>query len=87
MGISVQTSMAAPDHHARWHHHEPHPRVCHLLRGVVCAGETKLANEHPVNVDPKLEALGFQDGDRILGYNGETLRYYGDLRMEASTTA
>ncbi|MEC8368379.1 MAG: site-2 protease family protein, partial [Bacteroidota bacterium] len=45
-------------------------------------GETKLANEHPVNVDPKLEALGFQDGDRILGYNGETLHYYGDLRME-----
>ena len=45
-------------------------------------GETKLANEHPVNVDPKLEALGFQDGDRILGYNGETLLYYGDLRME-----
>ena len=33
-------------------------------------GETKLANEHPVNVDPKLEALGFHDGDRILGYNG-----------------
>ena len=45
-------------------------------------GETKLANEYPVNVDPKLEALGFQDGDRILGYNGETLRYYSDLRME-----
>ena len=45
-------------------------------------GETKLANEHPVNVDPKLEALGFQDGDRILGYNGETLLYYSDLRME-----
>jgi regulator of sigma E protease len=41
-----------------------------------------LANEHPVNVDPKLEAIGFQDGDRILGYNGETLKYYGDLRME-----
>ena len=36
-------------------------------------GETKLANEHPVNVDPALEALGFQDGDRVLGYNGETL--------------
>ncbi|MDA0940608.1 MAG: RIP metalloprotease RseP [Bacteroidetes bacterium] len=45
-------------------------------------GETKLANEYPVNVDPKLEELGFQDGDRILGYNGETLRYYSDLRME-----
>ena len=45
-------------------------------------GETKLANEHPVNVDPKLEALGFKDGDRILGYNGETLLYYSDLRME-----
>ena len=45
-------------------------------------GETKLANEYPVNVDPKLETLGFQDGDRILGYNGETLRYYSDLRME-----
>ncbi len=45
-------------------------------------GETKLANEHPVNVDPALEALGFQDGDRVLGYNGETLLYYSDLRME-----
>ena len=45
-------------------------------------GETQLANEYPVNVDPKLEALGFQDGDRILGYNGETLLYYSDLRME-----
>ena len=45
-------------------------------------GETKLANEHPVNVDPKLEALGFQDGDRILGYNGETLLYFSDLRIE-----
>ena len=45
-------------------------------------GETKLANEHPVNVDPQLEALGFQDGDRILGYNGETLLYFSDLRIE-----
>ena len=45
-------------------------------------GETKLANEHPVNVDPVLEAHGFQDGDRVLGYNGETLLYYNDLRME-----
>ena len=45
-------------------------------------GETKLANIHPVNVDPALEELGFQDGDRVLGYNGETLAYYSDLRME-----
>lgn len=45
-------------------------------------GETKLPNVHPVNVDPVLEDLGFQDGDRVLGYNGRTLKYYGDLRME-----
>ena len=45
-------------------------------------GETKLPNVHPVNVDPVLEDLGFQDGDRVLGYNGRTLEYYGDLRME-----
>jgi len=54
-----------------------------IYSGVLLAwGETKLPNVHPVNVDPALEALGFQDGDRILGYNGEELRYFGDLRMQ-----
>lgn len=53
-----------------------------IYSGVLLVwGETKLANVHPVNVDPALEAVGFQDGDRILGYNGEVVKYYSDLRM------
>ena len=39
-------------------------------------GETKLANEHPVNVDPKLEVLGFQDGDLSLIHISEPTRPY-----------
>jgi regulator of sigma E protease len=54
-----------------------------IYSGVLLVwGETKLANEYPVDVHPALEAVGFQDGDRILGYNGQELAYFGDLRMQ-----
>ena len=54
-----------------------------IYSGVLLTwGETKLPNVHAVNVDPALEVLGFQDGDRILGYNGQELAYYDDLRMQ-----
>ena len=49
-------------------------------------GETKLPNVHPVNVHPVLEDLGFQDGDRVLGYNGRTLESVSYTHLRAHET-
>ena len=36
-------------------------------------GETILPNKYAVDVDPRLEQLGFESGDQILSFNGEKL--------------
>jgi regulator of sigma E protease len=46
-------------------------------------GETVLPNEYNVNVDPRLETLGFQNGDHIVEFNGEPLETFQDLRRTA----
>ena len=45
-------------------------------------GETKIHNTFHLDFHPALEELGFEDGDRILQYNGEYVPYYGDLTKE-----
>jgi regulator of sigma E protease len=46
-------------------------------------GETILPNKYAVDVDPKLEQLGFQNGDHILSFNGQELETFTDLRTTA----
>lgn len=46
-------------------------------------GETVLPNEYSVNVDPRLETLGFKNGDHIVEFNGEPIETFQDLRSTA----
>lgn len=43
-------------------------------------GETVLPNKYSVNVDPRLETYGFQNGDYIISYNDNKLETFQDLR-------
>ncbi len=46
-------------------------------------GETILPNKYAVDVDPRLEQLGFESGDQILSFNGEKLETFRDVRTTA----
>ncbi|MAO46108.1 MAG: RIP metalloprotease RseP [Crocinitomicaceae bacterium] len=46
---------------------------------LFCWGEDKILNDFSVNVDPRMEEFGFQNGDQILKYNGQEVEYYGEL--------
>ena len=43
-------------------------------------GETVLPNKYSVNVDPRLETYGFQNGDHIISFNDNKLETFQDLR-------
>ncbi len=43
-------------------------------------GETVLPNKYSVNVDPRLEIYGFQNGDHIISFNDNKLETFQDLR-------
>jgi regulator of sigma E protease len=43
-------------------------------------GETVLPNKYAVNVDSRLEAYGFQNGDNVISFNGVELETFQDLR-------
>ena len=43
-------------------------------------GETVLPNKYAVNVDSRLEAYGFQNGDNVISFNGAELETFQDLR-------
>tara|TARA_B110000459_G_scaffold71205_1_gene80025 strand:+ start:17148 stop:18476 length:1329 start_codon:yes stop_codon:yes gene_type:complete len=46
-------------------------------------GETILPNKYAVDIDPRLEQLGFQSGDQIISFNGEELETFRDVRTTA----
>ncbi len=46
-------------------------------------GETVLPNKYSVNVDPRLETYGFQNGDHIISFNDVNLETFQDLRRTA----
>jgi len=43
-------------------------------------GETVLPNKYAVDVDPRLEAYGFQNGDNVISFNGVEIETFQDLR-------
>jgi regulator of sigma E protease len=43
-------------------------------------GETVLPNKYSVNVDPRLETYGFQNGDNVISFNDVELETFQDLR-------
>ena len=43
-------------------------------------GETVLPNKYSVNVDPRLETYGFQNGDHIISFNDVNLETFQDIR-------
>jgi len=46
-------------------------------------GQTILPNKYAVDIDPRLELLGFQSGDQIISFNGEELETFRDVRTTA----
>jgi regulator of sigma E protease len=46
-------------------------------------GQTILPNKYAVDIDPRLEVLGFQSGDQIISFNGEELETFRDVRTTA----
>jgi regulator of sigma E protease len=46
-------------------------------------GKTVLPNKYAVDIDPRLELLGFQSGDHIISFNGEELETFRDVRTAA----
>ena len=46
-------------------------------------GKTILPNKYAVDIDPRLELLGFQSGDHIISFNGEELETFRDVRTAA----
>jgi regulator of sigma E protease len=46
-------------------------------------GETVTPNEFALDIDPKLEKFGFQNGDQIIKYNGEEITTFDDIRRKA----
>jgi regulator of sigma E protease len=46
-------------------------------------GQTILPNKYAVDIDPRLELLGFQSGDQVLSFNGEELETFRDVRTTA----
>jgi len=46
-------------------------------------GQTILPNKYAVDIDPRLEMLGFQSGDQIISFNGEELETFRDVRTTA----
>ena len=49
-------------------------------------GKTILPNKYAVDIDPRLELLGFQSGDQIISFNGEELETFRDVRTAAFFT-
>ena len=46
-------------------------------------GQTILPNKYAVDIDPRLELLGFQNGDHIISFNGKELETFRDVRTTA----
>jgi len=46
-------------------------------------GQTILPNKYAVDIDPRLELLGFESGDQIISFNGEELETFRDVRTTA----
>jgi regulator of sigma E protease len=46
-------------------------------------GETVIPNELALDIDPKLEVFGFQNGDQIIKYNGEEIATFEGIRKGA----
>lgn len=46
-------------------------------------GETVTPNDLALEIDPKLEEFGFQNGDQIIKYNGEEITTFDDIRRKA----
>ena len=46
-------------------------------------GQTILPNKYAVDIDPRLELLGFQSGDQIISFNGEELETFRYVRTTA----